>query len=152
VRGKETTAAASSALNPQVDFRLALAHLYLRARRVRCVLLAYNSPRCTWLRHPVGPYKIEEPIGAGGMGEVYRATDTRLNGVAVKILPARLTAEPGAKLRFEREAHTASALNDPHICTIYDVENTRGSSSSHGVARRPDPQAIHGWPGPGVSK
>jgi serine/threonine protein kinase len=70
----------------------------------------------------LGPYKIEEPIGAGGMGEVYRATDTRLNrAVAVKILPSRLTTEPGAKLRFEREAHTASALNDPHICTIYDV-------------------------------
>jgi TolB-like protein/Tfp pilus assembly protein PilF len=70
----------------------------------------------------LGPYKIEAPIGAGGMGEVYRATDTRLNrDVAVKILSSRLTAEPGAKQRFEREAHTASALNDPHICTIYDV-------------------------------
>jgi serine/threonine protein kinase len=75
----------------------------------------------------LGPYKIEEPIGAGGMGEVYRATDTRLNrNVAVKILPLRLTAEPGAKLRFEREAHTASALNDPHICTIYDVGEHEG--------------------------
>jgi eukaryotic-like serine/threonine-protein kinase len=75
----------------------------------------------------LGPYKIEEPIGAGGMGEVYRATDTRLNrNVAVKILPSRLTAEPGAKLRFEREAHTASALNDPHICTIYDVGEHEG--------------------------
>src|SRR5258708_34203234 len=70
----------------------------------------------------LGPYKIEAPIGVGGMGEVYRATDTRLNrDVAVKILSSRLTAEPGAKQRFEREAHTASALNDPHICTIYDV-------------------------------
>jgi serine/threonine protein kinase/tetratricopeptide (TPR) repeat protein len=75
----------------------------------------------------LGPYKIEAPIGAGGMGEVYRATDTRLNrAVAVKILPSRLTAEPGAKLRFEREAHTASALNDPHICTIYDVGEHEG--------------------------
>lgn len=70
----------------------------------------------------LGPYQIEAPIGAGGMGEVYRATDTRLNrSVAVKILPSHLTAEPSAKQRFEREAHTASALNDPHICTIYDV-------------------------------
>src|SRR5229473_5192594 len=70
----------------------------------------------------LGPYKIEAPIGVGGMGEVYRATDTRLNrDVAVKILSSRLTAEPAAKQRFEREAHTASALNDPHICTIYDV-------------------------------
>jgi eukaryotic-like serine/threonine-protein kinase len=70
----------------------------------------------------LGPYKIAAPIGAGGMGEVYRATDTRLNrDVAVKVLSAALTSEPGAKQRFEREAHTASALNDPHICTIYDV-------------------------------
>src|SRR6266481_4037567 len=62
----------------------------------------------------LGPYKIEAPIGAGGMGEVYRATDTGL------------TAEPGAKQRFEREAQTASALNDPHICTIYDVGEHEG--------------------------
>src|SRR6267143_3361358 len=75
----------------------------------------------------LGPYKIEAPIGAGGMGEVYRATDTRLNrDVAVKILSSRLTAEPNAKQRFEREAHTASALNDPHICTIYDVGEHEG--------------------------
>ena len=75
----------------------------------------------------LGPYKIEAPIGAGGMGEVYRATDTRLNrDVAVKILSSRLTAEPGAKQRFEREAHTASSLNDPHICTIYDVGEHEG--------------------------
>ena len=70
----------------------------------------------------LGPYEIEALIGAGGIGEVYRATDTRLNrDVAVKVLSSRLTAEPSAKQRFEREAHTASALNDPHICTIYDV-------------------------------
>jgi serine/threonine protein kinase len=75
----------------------------------------------------LGPYRIEAPIGAGGMGEVYRATDTRLNrDVAVKILPSHLTAEPAAKQRFEREAHTASALNDPHICTIYDVGEHEG--------------------------
>src|SRR5260370_23860482 len=75
----------------------------------------------------LGPYKIEAPIGAGGMGEVYGATDTRLNrDVAVKILSSRLTAEPSAKQRFEREARTASALNDPHICTIYDVGEHEG--------------------------
>jgi len=75
----------------------------------------------------LGPYKIKAPIGAGGMGEVYRATDTRLNrDVAVKILSSRLTAEPNAKQRFEREAHAASALNDPHICTIYDVGEHEG--------------------------
>ncbi len=75
----------------------------------------------------LGPYRIEAPIGAGGMGEVYRATDTRLKrDVAVKVLSSRLTAEPSAKQRFEREAHTASALNDPHICTIYDVGEHEG--------------------------
>jgi len=61
------------------------------------------------------------------MGEVYCASDTRLNrNVAVKILPSHLTAEPSAKQRFEREAHIASALNDPHICTIYDVGEHEG--------------------------
>src|SRR5260370_8335885 len=75
----------------------------------------------------LGPYKIEAPTGAGGMGEVYRATDTRLNrDVAVKILSSGLTADAGAKQRFERAAHTASALNDPHICTIYDVGEHEG--------------------------
>src|SRR6478672_10157511 len=70
----------------------------------------------------LGPYRIEAPIGAGGMGEVYRATDTRLKrDVAVKVLSSRLTTDSSAKQRFEREAHTASALNDPHICTIFDV-------------------------------
>jgi eukaryotic-like serine/threonine-protein kinase len=75
----------------------------------------------------LGPYTIEAPIGAGGMGEVYRATDTRLNrDVAVKVLSSHLTTESSAKQRFEREAHTASALNDPHICTIYDVGEHEG--------------------------
>jgi eukaryotic-like serine/threonine-protein kinase len=75
----------------------------------------------------LGPYKIEALIGAGGMGEVYRAIDTRLNrDVAIKILCSDLTAEPGAMQRFERETHAASALNDPHICAIYDVGEHNG--------------------------
>ena len=75
----------------------------------------------------LGPYRIEALLGAGGMGEVYRATDTRLKrGVAVKVLSSRLVTEPSAKQRFEREAHTASALNDPHICTIFDVGEHEG--------------------------
>jgi len=75
----------------------------------------------------LGPYEIQSPLGAGGMGEVYRAKDTRLKrDVAIKVLSSRLTAEPSAKQRFEREAHTASALNDPHICTIYDVGEHEG--------------------------
>src|SRR6266436_2616501 len=75
----------------------------------------------------LGPYEIRASLGSGGMGEVYRATDTRLRrDVAVKVLSSRLVTEPSAKQRFEREAHTASALNDPHICTIFDVGEHEG--------------------------
>jgi Tol biopolymer transport system component len=70
----------------------------------------------------LGPYEIESPLGAGGMGEVYRALDTRLNRtVAIKILPAHLSDNSEAKRRFEREARAISSLNHPNICTLYDV-------------------------------
>jgi len=70
----------------------------------------------------LGPYEISSPLGAGGMGEVYRARDTRLErAVAIKILPAELSSSAQFKLRFEREAKTISQLNHPHICTLYDV-------------------------------
>ena len=70
----------------------------------------------------LGPYEISSPLGAGGMGEVYRARDTRLDrAVAIKILPAELAGSAQFKLRFEREAKTISQLNHPHICTLYDV-------------------------------
>lgn len=70
----------------------------------------------------LGPYEILGPLGAGGMGEVYRARDTRLGReVAVKVLPARLSADSGFRQRFEREARVISSLNHPHICTLYDV-------------------------------
>lgn len=69
----------------------------------------------------LGPYEIVGPLGAGGMGEVYRARDTRLGrDVAIKVLPASFTADAGAKARFEREAKTISGLNHPHICVLYD--------------------------------
>ena len=75
----------------------------------------------------LGPYEILQSIGAGGMGEVYRARDTRLERiVAVKILPAHLSADPLQKQRFEREAKTISSLNHPHICTLYDVGRQDG--------------------------
>jgi serine/threonine protein kinase/Tol biopolymer transport system component len=70
----------------------------------------------------LGPYEIIAPLGAGGMGEVYRARDTRLDRtVAVKVLPAHLSSEPQRRERFEREARAISALNHPHICTLFDV-------------------------------
>ena len=70
----------------------------------------------------LGPYEILSPLGAGGMGEVYRARDTRLDRtVAIKVLPSHLSADPGLKLRFEREAKAISALQHPNICTLYDV-------------------------------
>ncbi|MDQ6803263.1 MAG: protein kinase [Acidobacteriota bacterium] len=70
----------------------------------------------------LGPYEIVSPLGAGGMGEVYRAKDTRLDRhVAVKILAAQLAQNAQFRLRFEREAKTISQLNHPNICTLYDV-------------------------------
>ncbi len=70
----------------------------------------------------LGPYEIVAAIGAGGMGEVYRARDTRLDRtVAVKVLPQHLANTPVARQRFEREARAVSALNHPHICTLFDV-------------------------------
>jgi serine/threonine protein kinase len=75
----------------------------------------------------LGPYEIVGPLGAGGMGEVYRARDTRLERtVAIKILPASISADPVAKQRFEREAKTISGLNHPNICTLHDVGNQDG--------------------------
>jgi eukaryotic-like serine/threonine-protein kinase len=72
-------------------------------------------------------YRLLEPIAAGGMGEVYRATDTRLGrDVAVKVLPPALTAEPERRIRFEREARAVAALNHPNICTIHDVGHDQG--------------------------
>jgi Tol biopolymer transport system component len=70
----------------------------------------------------LGPYQIVAPLGAGGMGEVYRAKDTRLErDVAVKVLPQHLSANAEVRARFEREAKTISSLNHPHICTLFDV-------------------------------
>src|SRR5467141_1523997 len=70
----------------------------------------------------LGPYEVLAPIGAGGMGEVYRARDTRLERtVAVKVLPSHRSASPEVRQRFEREAKTISQLSHPHICALYDV-------------------------------
>jgi serine/threonine protein kinase len=75
----------------------------------------------------LGPYEIQSPLGAGGMGEVYRARDTRLERtVALKVLPAHLSTSPEVRQRFEREAKTISQLSHPHICALYDVGNQDG--------------------------
>jgi len=76
----------------------------------------------------LGPYEIVAPLGAGGMGEVYRARDTRLERtVAIKILPAQFSSDPLRKQRFEREAKTISSLNHPNICVLFDVGHQDGT-------------------------
>jgi eukaryotic-like serine/threonine-protein kinase len=75
----------------------------------------------------LGPYEIQSPLGAGGMGEVYRARDTRLGrDVAIKILPQHLSSNPDLKERFEREARAISSLNHPRICTLHDIGHQDG--------------------------
>jgi len=99
----------------------------------------------------LGPHKILAPLGAGGMGEVYRARDTRLGrDVALKVLPAHLSASPELRQRLEREARAASQLSHPHICTLYDVgwegetiflvmEYLEGETLAHRLAKGPVP-------------
>jgi Tol biopolymer transport system component/tRNA A-37 threonylcarbamoyl transferase component Bud32 len=75
----------------------------------------------------LGPYEVLAPLGAGGMGEVYKARDTRLDRiVAIKVLPEHAAARPEVRERFEREARAVSALSHPHICTLYDVGRQEG--------------------------
>src|SRR3989440_10352639 len=75
----------------------------------------------------LGPYEILAPLGVGGMGEVCRARDTRLDGVvASKSLPAELSSDPAYKQRLEREAKTVSHLNHPFICVLHDVGHQEG--------------------------
>src|SRR5687767_8140358 len=93
---------------------------------------AVNPPR----RHPmalavgtrIGPYEVLSPLGVGGMGEVYRARDTKLNrDVALKILPEASATDPERLARFKREAQVLAALNHPHIASIYGFEDSGGS-------------------------
>ena len=80
----------------------------------------------------LGPYEIQSTIGAGGMGEVYKARDTRLDRtVAIKVLHAPVAADPDLRQRFAREAKAISSLNHPHICTLHDI----GRQPQHRVLR-----------------
>jgi len=101
----------------------------------------------------VGPYEVLAPLGAGGMGEVYRAHDTRLGrDVAIKVLASHLAATPEVRARFEREARTISQLNHPHICTLHDIgregetdylvmELLEGETLAHRLEKGPLPVA-----------
>ena len=76
----------------------------------------------------LGPYEVLSPLGAGGMGEVYKARDTRLDRtVAIKVLPSEVAGDPDLRARFEREARAVAALDHPHICGIYDVGTSIGT-------------------------
>jgi serine/threonine protein kinase len=98
----------------------------------------------------LGRYEVDAPLGAGGMGQVYKARDTRLDRVvAIKILPPQLAGDPQFRERFEREARAISSLNHPHICTLYDVghqddtaflvmEYLEGETLADRLARSPD--------------
>jgi eukaryotic-like serine/threonine-protein kinase len=79
----------------------------------------------------LGPYEILAPIGAGGMGEVYKARDTRLDRtVAIKVLPAHVSSNPDLRARFEREARALSGFQHPHICSLYDVGRQEDAGGS----------------------
>jgi len=76
----------------------------------------------------LGPYEILDAVGAGGMGEVYKARDTRLDRtVAVKVLASHLSSNAELKQRFEREARAVSSLSHPHICHLYDIGSQDGT-------------------------
>ena len=78
----------------------------------------------------IGPYEILAPIGAGGMGEVYRSRDTKLKReVAVKVLPAEFSRDPERLHRFRREAEILATLNHPHVAQIYGLEETLATGS-----------------------
>src|SRR5437762_14224008 len=82
----------------------------------------------------LGPYEIVALLGAGGMGEVYRARDTRLDRVvAIKVLPAQLASDPQFRERFDREARAIASLTHPHICALYDVGHDERPRAERGV-------------------
>ena len=92
----------------------------------------------------LGPYEILAKLGEGGMGEVYRASDTRLGrDVALKVLPARASADAAAEARFDREARAIAALNHPNICALYDVGHDAGRTFL--VMELLEGETLHQW-------
>ena len=84
----------------------------------------------------LGPYEILAPIGAGGMGEVYRARDTKLGrDVALKVLPASFASDPERLARLRREAQMLATLNHPNIAHIHGLEDTGGTPAQEGAGR-----------------
>lgn len=76
----------------------------------------------------IGPYQILSPLGAGGMGEVYKARDTRLQRfVAIEVLPGHIASRQDLRQRFEREARAVASLNHPHICVLHDIGSHDGA-------------------------
>ena len=112
----------------------------------------------TLIGRQIGAYRVTSLLGAGGMGEVYRAKDTRLERVvAIKVLPDGVTVSPQTLERFQREARAASALNHPNICTIYDVgtdppfiamELLEGETLQQQLTRGPMDVAASSWTSP----
>ena len=101
----------------------------------------------------LGPYEIVAPLGAGGMGEVYRAKDSRLGReVAVKVLPASFSNDPDRLRRFEQEARAAGVLNHPNVTAVYDIGTVDGSpyvvvNQADGVYTSSD-RRLSSWPVP----
>ena len=99
----------------------------------------------TMIGQVISHYRVIEQIGAGGMGVVYRAEDTRLGRpLVLKFLPTALSRDPMALERFEREAKTASSMNHPGICTVYDIGEFEGQRVHRdGVPGRPAARSVH---------
>src|SRR5207253_1714894 len=97
--------------------------------RERCFLRDYNgAPMALASGSKLGPYEIQSPLGAGGMGEVYRARDMRLGrDVALKVLPESFARDGDRLHRFEQEARAVAALNHPNILAIFDTGQNNGS-------------------------
>jgi len=93
----------------------------------RAGVSSWRTPMTLAPHARLGPYEIQSPLGAGGMGEVYKANDTRLNRVvAIKVMRGHMAADPQLRDRFDREAKAISSLNHPHICALYDVGSQDG--------------------------